>query len=252
MGQTTSDISVASYDIEDIIGYIHCPALFVIRTLEGENDQRYIERSNTLKGIRDLVIRSLNRTQFMLEDIEQVLKNTLSSFTNTEMSGAGVEVLKKKAMKISTTIVNLSNMIAERFMITGGPLPLSVAIRWINRDRKLFDIVVRDTTRGYLHPGIIDLSGSQLGTHYSSASYRCQVICDHYGADGRTIIPVVFVPALGKVWFYERTQFSQMLKVAIHDAVRGIHMEVFPPRLGWWCASCSFHNTCYRFMNKRQ
>lgn len=251
MGQTTSDISVASYDIEDIIGYIHCPALFVIRTLEGESDQRYIERSYILKGIRDLIIRSLNRTQFALEDIEQVLKNTLSSFTNTEMSGAGVEVLKKKATKISTMIVNLSNMIAERFMITGGPLPLSVAYGGSIVTGSC-DIVVRDTTRGYLHPGVIDLSGSQLGTHYSSVSYRCQVICDHYGADGRTIIPVVFVPALGKVWFYERTQFSQMLKVAIYDAVRGIHMEVFPPRLGWWCASCSFHNTCYRFMNKRQ
>lgn len=241
-------IQVRTHEIEQIQAYAYCPALYVLRELEKVEDPKHEERKWLTAGIHELVIRSLDQSNIQKQIVEAVLKSMFSKrLVGKSYNRAEVEDITKKAALL---VANLINQIAEKYTITGGPIPVSVAYMGaiVNGETDLF---LRDEERGYIHPVVVDLSGAKSEPYYNLISYRCQLINDHFNLEGKAVQTLILSPATGKSWIHDNVSLSSSLRISIGEIVSAMAEERYPLRLGWWCGGCSMRSVCFRKMADR-
>jgi CRISPR/Cas system-associated exonuclease Cas4 (RecB family) len=225
-------------DISMIEDYAICPARAYMNTDLKEKPVKQQILSRMRRGLNDVLLASMGKPDFDPSAIDRVC-NLI----------AGEGDVEDTAPFFRDLFVNFNYLLKEyEYTITGAVMPFELAYNGIIVTSAI-DFTVKDEKRGYILPCIFDFSKTKYEPHYNPIVYRTQTLVDHMDILKKNTEVVVFTPASGKRWVYDKARFSKSINISINEMVQAIKDELYYHRVGWWCAGCPYRGICFKIMS---
>ena len=228
--------------IDQIMTHIICKARGYLQEHTPVKPPRVIVQERRRKALTDVLVASLDSSSLSDQAIARAATHLV----------AGLEYPEKDTDRDAFVriLTNLSYMLENGdFVITGARKAFDYAIDGMIMKSQV-DMMVKNTTTGYIHPAIVDFSSTKYEPYYNPIVYQAQTIVEYLELTGTNTQVLVFTPASDKQWIYEHRKYGAMVHASLREALHERRQEFNGARFGWWCAGCPYRGTCHTLLKE--
>lgn len=228
------------YSANDIIEYVNCPSRYFLNVTSKVVPDRYTLKKRLYDKTPDFVNLLVNPGENN-ESEYRILSMAITDGLSSINSAKDSIMIRKMMYAIEMFLARRELKVyqaGEDVEVNYGQHTLSTR----------YDAVVEEVKSGRKFPVMFDFSNTKYEAQFNPISYRCQVVADHFNLkDKNTVVKVVTI-SNESVWDYDHRKYKDVLGLSIEETIRAIELNMYPMRLGWWCAGCHWRGLCHRFL----
>lgn len=232
-----------TYSITDIIEYNNCPARYYLNVSSIDVPDRYKVKTGLYENTPAFVNALMNKDS---RD-EREFSRMAGQITDGLLHGSAAKDrsdIKKMFEAIELFIERRDLTVikpGEKIEVNYGEFTISSS----------YDLVIEDKKDGRRYPTLIDYSNTKYEAQYNPITYRAQVCADYFDLNDKNTVIKIITISNESFWEYNHSRYKGILGVSIEETARMIKLEMYPMRVGWWCAGCHWRGLCHRILTTK-
>jgi hypothetical protein len=245
LGRHQKRASLGTLSDSVITDYIVCPAKSFINQYSGKKSPRQTARDRFYPMLAEISMMLLNGNK--PEDPDQLVSDiTVKAFGDLEYWKKEIDL--KAVHSMFTNFVRMIQRDEYEVSSLSRKFKVEYGGTWVESQ---IDLSIKDR-KGKINPTAVDFSNTKYDNFYNPILYKCQLIGEYLNTLGTNTSIMVLSICAGKQWTYDQNRYDKLMTASIKEYIEMIKQDLWPARIGWWCAGCFYRGICHRLIEKPQ